>query len=87
MEIGAKIRLLQGNERREIEVLGLSSVRGPAKEAVLLYRETEDSLKRRQELQRIKALEKELALAPHPDNRPNKKERRALIKLKQDNIF
>ena len=87
VEPGAIIRLLQGSERREVEVLALSSVRGPAKEAQLLYRETAESLRRREQLQQMKAMEKALALAPHPDSRPNKKERRALIKLKQDNMF
>ncbi|MBO8415958.1 MAG: ribosome-associated heat shock protein Hsp15 [Proteobacteria bacterium] len=87
VEIGAKIRLLQGNVRREVEVLGLSTVRGPAKEAVLLYRETEESIKNRERLAQMKEMEKLLALAPRPDTRPNKKERRALIKLKQDNSF
>lgn len=87
VEIGAKIRLLQGNVRREVEVLGLSTVRGPAKEAVLLYRETEESIKNRENLAKMKEMEKLLALAPRPDTRPNKKERRALIKLKQDNSF
>lgn len=87
VEVGAKIHLLQGNVRREVEVLGLSTVRGPAKEAVLLYRETEESIKHREDLAKMKEMEKLLALAPRPDARPNKKERRALIKLKQDNSF
>lgn len=87
VEVGAKIRLLQGNVRREVEVIGLSTVRGPAKEAVLLYRETEESIKHREDLAKMKEMEKLLALAPRPDARPNKKERRALIKLKQDNSF
>ena len=87
VEVGATIRLLQGNERREVKVLALSSVRGPAKEAQQLYAETTESLQRREQLQQMRQMEKLLALAPHPDNRPNKKERRALIKLKQDNMF
>lgn len=87
VEVGALIRLLQGNTRREVQVLGLSTVRGPAREAQLLYQETEASLQRRAEEERIRRLEKELLSAPRPDMRPNKKERRALIKLKQDNSF
>ena len=53
VEPGAIIRLLQGSERREVEVLALSSVRGPAKEAQLLYRETAESLRRREQLQQM----------------------------------
>lgn len=81
VEVGAVIRLLQGNTRREVEVLGLSDTRGPAKEAQLLYKETEESIKRREEIVRMN---KELALInPRPDTKPNKKERRALINIKQ----
>ena len=87
VEVGAVIRLLQGNELREVTVLALSSVRGPAKEAQLLYAETPESLERRAKLQAMRAMEKQLALPPRPDSRPNKKERRALIKLKQDNMY
>ncbi len=87
VETGALIRLLQGNTRLEVQVLGLSTVRGPAREARLLYQETEASLQRRAEEERIRRLEKELFAASRPDVRPNKKERRALIKLKQDNSF
>ena len=82
VEIGAVIKLLQGNARREIVVLGISDTRGPAKEAQLLYKETEESIKRREEISRMN---KELALInPRPDTKPNKKERRALINLKQN---
>ena len=82
VEIGAVIKLLQGNARREIVVLGISDTRGPAKEALLLYKETEESIKRREEISRMN---KELALInPRPDTKPNKKERRALINLKQN---
>lgn len=87
VEIGAKIRLLQGNVRREVVVLGISAVRGPAKEAALLYKETDESIKKREELKKMDEMARMLALAPRPDTRPNKKERRALIKLKQDNLF
>lgn len=82
VEIGAVIKLLQGNTRREVVVLGISDTRGPAKEAQLLYKETEESIKRREEISRMN---KELSLInPRPDTKPNKKERRALINLKQN---
>lgn len=79
VELGAVVRLLQGNLRREVEITGISDVRGPAKAAQKLYRETEASLKyREEELLRRQA-------APRPDTRPNKKERRELLVLKHQN--
>lgn len=80
VEIGAKVKLLQGNVRKEVEILSISDIRGPASVAQLLYKETEESIVQRtkiQEQMKLRAL-----LAPHPDNRPNKKERRELLELK-----
>ncbi len=44
MEIGAIIKLRQGNEEKEVEVLALSDQRRGAPEAQLLYSETEKAL-------------------------------------------
>ncbi len=80
VEVGARIKLLRGNLRIEIEVLKLSDIRGPAPVAQTLYRETDESVEQRTrqlEQIRINAL-----LAPHPDTRPNKKERRQLLDIK-----
>lgn len=80
VEIGAVLKLRQGNEEKEIEVVALSDQRRGAPEAQLLYRETEQSLKKREE---IAWARKNNALSmPHPDRRPNKKERRDLLKFK-----
>ncbi|MCR5536432.1 MAG: ribosome-associated heat shock protein Hsp15 [Succinivibrio sp.] len=81
VEIGAKIKLLQGNLRKEVVVVKISEVRGPAAVAQQLYAETEESVKYREkflEQQKINAL-----FAPHPKDKPNKKERRALLNIKQ----
>ncbi len=43
VEVGARVKVLQGNVRKEVEVLALSDVRGPAAQAQKLYRETEES--------------------------------------------
>ncbi len=81
VEKGALIKLLQGNVRREVLVLGISSTRGSATIAQTLYEETQESISERarlQELHKMAAL-----IAPHPDTKPNKKERRKLLLLKQ----
>lgn len=80
VEIGAKIKLLQGNIRKEVKVLSISDIRGPASVAQLLYQETEESLTQRIKMQ--EQLKLNSLLAPHPNNRPNKKERRELLEIK-----
>ena len=80
VEIGAKIKLLQGNIRKEVKVLSISDIRGPASVAQLLYQETEESMTQRIKMQ--EQLKLNSLLAPHPNNRPNKKERRELLEIK-----
>ncbi|KMK52308.1 ribosome-associated heat shock protein Hsp15 [[Actinobacillus] muris] len=83
VEIGALIKLRQGNEEKEVAVLALSDQRRGAPEAQRLYQETEQSLETREKLAFAR---KANALSmPHPDRRPNKKERRDLIKFKHIN--
>lgn len=80
VEVGAIIKLRQGNEEKEVEVIALSDQRRGAPEAQLLYQETEKSVKLREAMTFAR---KANALSmPHPDRRPNKKERRDLIKFK-----
>ena len=81
VEIGATIKLRQGNEEKEIIVTALSTQRRGAPEAQLLYQETEKSVKQREA---ITFARKANALSmPHPERRPNKKERRELVKFKE----
>lgn len=80
VEVGATIKLRQGNEEKEVLVMALSDQRRGAPEAQLLYQETEKSVKQREA---IAFARKANALSmPHPDRRPNKKERRELVKFK-----
>ncbi|MGX8941306.1 ribosome-associated heat shock protein Hsp15 [Symbiopectobacterium sp. Eva_TO] len=81
VELDAEIKLRQGNDERTVLVLALSSQRRSAPEAQLLYRETEQSVEKRE---KVALARKMNALTmPHPDRRPDKKERRDLIKFKQ----
>ena len=66
----------------EFEVLGLPVRRGPAAEALSHYAETAASAARRvvlKEQQRLANLSR-----PRPDSRPDKRERRRLMKLHRD---
>ncbi|AKH87815.1 ribosome-associated heat shock protein Hsp15 [Edwardsiella tarda] len=80
VEVGAEIRLRQGNDDRTIIVLALSTQRGGAEQAQRLYQETAQSIAKREALAQARKLN---ALSmPHPDRRPDKKERRNLLKFK-----
>ena len=80
VEIGAMIKLRQGNGEKEVQVLALSNQRKAAPLAQQLYQETEESIKKREQLAWAR---KANALSmPNPERRPNKKERRDLLKFK-----
>lgn len=80
VEEGALLVLQQGNDRREVIVKSVSDQRRPASEAVLLYEETAQSIEKREKLAQARKLN---ALSmPNPERRPDKKERRDLMKFK-----
>ena len=79
VEVGMTIRLQQGARERTVIVEGVRNDRRPAPEAQLLYRETEESVRRREEL----AVERKSRPAHWPPaNRPTKKQRREIKKFK-----
>lgn len=84
VELGAEISLRQGTEQKTVVVCLLNSQRRSASDAELMYQETDSSLKKREE---FKVMKKMGAFMPHPDRKPNKKERRDLINFKQRDRF
>ena len=81
ISVGQLIKLKKGYDVMEVEVLELSDQRRGAPEAQKLYQETEASIERREreaELRKANAL-----YNPHPDHKPDKKERRELLKMKR----
>jgi len=64
--------------RYHIEVLGLNDKRRPAKEAQLLYVESEDSIRKREQERELRKLNS--ASVHQSDKKPNKKERRQIDK-------
>ncbi len=75
VEIGAVLEIRQGFDEKEIIVEALSDQRRGAAEAQLLYKETEASVKKREE---HAAQRKAMGSGLNPRNRPNKKERRQI---------
>lgn len=76
---GETLCIRQGYDEKIIIVTGLSDKRGSATQAATLYRETDGSIAARQE-----AAETRKALGwTAPSSRPNKKQRRQIIRFKQ----
>lgn len=80
VELGAILTIRQGDIAKQVTIEQLSEQRRGAPEAITLYQETNDSIKKREEYSVLRKLS--LQNAPHPDKKPNKKQRRELIKAK-----
>ena len=79
VRVGDRLSLSLQGIVGEFEVLGLPVRRGPAAEALTHYRETPASAERRAKLkdqQRLANISR-----PRPDTRPDKRERRRLLRL------
>ncbi|MEM1145910.1 MAG: S4 domain-containing protein [Pseudomonadota bacterium] len=77
---GDWLRVLQGWDEREIQVLKLSDQRRGASEAQTLYTESEASIERRQQSAQARKLAG--GMTERPINRPDKRERRQIRKFK-----
>lgn len=80
VELGATVRVTQGNDEKLVVVQALSDKRLAAPLAATLYTETAESVELR--LQRAELRKTNSLFAPHPDTKPDKKERRKLLLLK-----
>lgn len=80
VELGATVKLAQGTDEKIVIVKGLSEKRLSAPLAQALYEETENSVEQR--LKRAELRKTNSLFAPHPDTKPDKKERRKLLLLK-----
>ena len=83
IKCGAELTISKDGLRWELRVIALSAQRRSAKDAVLLYEETPESVAKRQ--QQILVLKEQRALFPHShfDSKPNKKDRRLIHRFKQ----
>ena len=79
VRVGDALRVVRGEEVFQIEVLGLSDDRGPAPVAQQLYRESDASIKAREEA----ALARRAARDGYrpPEHRPDKRARRLIRAL------
>lgn len=80
VRVGDMLRVRNEGGDFEIEVLGLSEMRGPAAAAQALYRETEASKEARMKVAaERKAMQQ---YAPLPERRPSKRDRRRIIQFR-----
>jgi len=80
VELNAQLTLRQGNDERTVVIKAITEQRRPASEAVVLYEETAESIEKREKVALARKLN--ALTMPHPDRRPDKKERRDLMRFK-----
>lgn len=80
VELNATLTIRQGNDERTIVVNDITEQRRPASEAVALYEETAESIEKREKMALARKMN--ALTMPHPDRRPDKKERRDLMRFK-----
>jgi ribosome-associated heat shock protein Hsp15 len=74
------LRVVNDGGEFEIEVLGLSDLRGPASEVQKLYRETEASKDMRQKVAAERKAARQFEILP--PSRPSKRDRRRIIQFR-----
>ena len=77
LRVGDRLTIRRGAVEMTVDVLGLSSRRGPASEAQALYRETGASRRARE----AEAAARRLEGASRPRRRPDKRARRRIIRF------
>jgi ribosome-associated heat shock protein Hsp15 len=80
VELQAELTLRQGNDERTVIITAIGDQRRPASEAQQMYAETAASIEKREK--NALARKMNALTMPHPDRRPDKKERRDLLKFK-----
>lgn len=84
IEVGVQLRIRQGWDEKEVEVVALSDQRRGAPEAILLYNETPASLeKRQQEADQRKVLR---GIIGPREQRPTKKQRRQIHRFREQDF-
>jgi len=76
VRVGDRLRIMRERERFEVEVIGIPARRGPATEARAHYHESAES-----EAARVHARELNRLTVPVASSRPDKRERRDLIRM------
>ncbi|HFC53076.1 MAG TPA: hypothetical protein ENJ43_01430 [Gammaproteobacteria bacterium] len=78
---GDELEIQQGGCARTVQILRISGQRGPAAFAAKLYRETEESILRREKEAQLRRSQAIPGLRRHGHGRPAKRERRHIIRF------
>ena len=79
IQIGDKLEITRGQYQAVVEIEALSENRGPAKEARKLYKESLESIEKRElKIQQQKLLN---AIVPQTKRKPDKRQRRQIRKV------
>ena len=81
VRVGDRLRVTTEAGEFEIDVLGLSEIRGPASVAQTLYRETEQGREARLKL--AEERKTSFQFEPSPIGRPSKRDRRRIIQFRR----
>lgn len=81
VNVGDSIKIRQGYEEKEVKILVLADKRRDATFAVTLYSETKESVTTREK--NALARKQGILLSPASDSKPDKKQRRQIIQLKE----
>lgn len=80
VRVGDRLRITTEGGEFEVQVLGLSDVRGPASEAQKLYQETESSKEMRMKVAAERRAAREFEVLPA--GRPSKRDRKRIIQFR-----
>ncbi len=84
LRVNDRLRIQRGHYEYTIDVISLNDKRRPAKEACLMYRETEQSQQDRAQMAERVKLENR-AHANYTEGRPDKRQRRQIVRFRQAN--
>ncbi len=84
LRINATLQIGKGDFEYTVKILGLNKQRRPAKEAVLLYAESAESIERREQLALVLRDVRLSERGIRGEGKPNKKQRRHIIKFRQE---
>lgn len=82
LSVGDTISIRQGHELKTVVVRALSSQRGPASAAQLLYEETEESIQTREKEKGLRQMA--TAQRPRGEGRPTKRSRRLIHRFTRE---
>jgi heat shock protein Hsp15 len=83
VKVGAMLSISKDNYRWDVTIVAINGQRRSAKEAVLLYEESAESLAKREKQIIQNREQRELFDFSGKDHKPNKKERRLIHQFKQ----